>query len=204
MRGVDRVKLVWLAMVASVMLAGTASVAEVGGAKHQWKVNQHENTRFLGFSTSAPLLSKTTKVEVVFYADPTPSKNDVHSTLGFDFFIEGTGTLTAFNFEAFEGPDARPGRAMQVTITRKGKPPLILKLVPSGSSPSETNFVFGVADVSRAATSDAKTILKALADDAETMHIAVTDTRKAAVKIELTIPVAEKQAEFKALLTGLK
>ncbi len=199
-----RMTLAWLAMAAGVTFAGSASGAEVGAAKHQWKVNQHENTRFLGFSTSVPLLGKVTQVEVVFYADPTPSKNDIHSTLGFDFFVEGTGKLAAFNFEAFEGPDANPGRAMQITITRNGKPPLILKLTPSGASPSEGKFIFGLADMSRKITSESKTILKALADDALTMQIVVTDVRNANIKLALTIPVAERQADFKALLTGLK
>ena len=32
----------------------------------------------------------------------------------------------------------------------------------------------------------------------------ITDSRNRKLKIELTVPVADKQAEFKALLAGLK
>ena len=112
--------------------------------------------------------------------------------------------MKPFNFSDFDGPDARPGKLMLVTVNRKGKPALTYRLAPNGGTPHESNFVFGIAEESRVAKSDAKSILKGLSDNGESMEIAITDSRNGNLKIELTVPVADKRAEFKALLAGLK
>jgi hypothetical protein len=49
-----------------------------------------------------------------------------------------------------------------------------------------------------------KSILRAIGDDAEELRFTITDYRNAKLKIELTIPVAGKQSDFKALLSGVK
>jgi hypothetical protein len=123
---------------------------------------------------------------------------------------EATGQGDAVLGELFlrprpeQEPDATTGKLMQVTVNRKGKPALILKLAPNGATPQEGDFVFGIADESRAALSDSKAILKAVADNGENMQIAIADSRNQKLKLEFDIPVADKQSEFKALLLGLK
>ena len=184
----------------SAILPAHAQIAAV-----KWESSRSENgTRYLTYSATATIMGMATPISVRFFCDPAPSKNDVHGTVGFDFYLSGVARLKPFNFSDFEGPDARTGKLMLVTVNRKGKPPLTYSLAPSGGTPHESNFVFGIADESRVVKSDAKSILKALSDDGESMEITITDSRNRKLKIELTVPVADKQAEFKALLAGLK
>ena len=61
-----------------------------------------------------------------------------------------------------------------------------------------------VADVSHVA-SEEKTILQALGTaGAESIRIVITDPRDAKLTLDITVPVAGKQAEFQALLKGVK
>ena len=108
-----------------------------------------------------------------------------------------------------EGPDAVAGakgrKPMELIVKRKDKAPLVLKVVPNGFAPHITNYAFGIAALSKEPRSDAKTLLRALeAADAESLQIIITDTRQPTLKLDLTVPVAGRQAEFKALLAGLK
>lgn len=94
---------------------------------------------------------------------------------------------------------------MELIVRRSGKEPLSLKVVPSGSTPKVGSFRFGVADLSKEPKSPSRTLLRALeAADAQSLQIIITDTRKPTVKLDVTVPVAGRQADFKTLLTGLK
>lgn len=154
------------------------------------------------------LLGKPTRISLVFMCDLV-STGQVHGTLGFDLEVDGVAGLAAFSFDDFEGPDASAGAAgrkpMELIVRRAGKEPLTLKVVPSGSTPQVGSFRFGVADLSKAPKSPSRTLLRALeAADAQSLQIIITDTRKPTVKLDVTVPVAGRQADFKTLLTGLK
>ena len=191
--------------LAVALLCFVAITAQGQAAPAKWESTRSDNgTRYLTYTSTATLLGKTVPVSVGFYCDPAPSKNDIHGVIGFDVYVGAVAKLKPFNFDDFEGPDARTGKLMSVTIHRKGKPALSYKLAPNGATPSEGNFVFGIADESRRANSDSKTILKALADNGESMQISITDPRNAKLKLEISVPVADRQTEFKALLVGLK
>ena len=150
-----------------------------------------------------PLLGKPTAVTVAFFCNPKRSAND-NGTLGFDLYLMKVAALAPFHFADFDGPDATvTGTLLSVTVTRAGAAPLAISLTPNGWTPHESNFAFGVADVSHVA-SEEKTILQALAAGADSFRIVITDPRDAKLKLDLTVPVAGKQAEFQALLKGVK
>ena len=182
-----------------------AVTAQDKSTNAKWESTRSDNgTRYLTYTASATLLGKLTPFSVSFFCDPAPSKNDIHGALGFDLQIRGVDRLKPFNFNDFEGPDARTGRLMRVTVNRKGRPILALKLAPNGATPQEGDFAFGIADESRVVRSDSKSILRAIADNGESMQVTITDSRNPKLKLEFDIPVADKQAEFNALLLGLK
>jgi hypothetical protein len=94
---------------------------------------------------------------------------------------------------------------MVLTVSRSGKPPLVLRVAPNGFTPHMSNFGFGMADMSELPKSDSRTLLEALAtDDAESLNVSITDPRNAKLKLEFTVPVAGKQADFRTLMTGLE
>jgi hypothetical protein len=189
-----------------VLLVLPVSADAQPSAAATWKASVAENgVRYLTHDTTTTLLGKPVRVSLKFQCDLTRSKA-VNGTLGFELHLPAVAALAPFHFEAFEGPDAVAGdrKLMQVTIARGSRPPLSLSLAPNGWSPEGTDFAFGVAEVSHVPVSDAKTILRALADDAVSLRIAITDPQNAALKLDLTVPVAGRQADFKTLLAGLK
>ncbi|MBL8516803.1 MAG: hypothetical protein JNM76_07510 [Betaproteobacteria bacterium] len=192
----------------ATLLCATAIVASAQPAG-TWKTDKLGDTgRTLTYEATVPLLGKPTKINVVFQCDPI-SKGDVHGTVGFDLYLHKVAALKPFSFDDFEGPDAVAGdkgrKPMALIVKRKGKPPLRMDIVPNGFTPHMSNYAFGIAAMSKEPKSEAKTLLRALeADDAESLQIIITDTRKPSLKLDLTVPVAGRQADFKALLTGLK
>jgi hypothetical protein len=74
----------------------------------------------------------------------------------------------------------------------------------SGWTPGPKNFAFGTSAESQRATSTEKTVLQALAADAESLQLTITDPRNPKLKLEFSVPITEKRGEFKALLAGLK
>jgi hypothetical protein len=191
------------AVALSILAVTVTAHGQTTNAK--WESRRSDNgTRYLTYSASTTLLGKVSPFSVSFFCDPAPSKNGVHGAIGFDVQIRGVARLKPFNFNDFEGPDATTGKLMLVTVNRKGKPVLMLKLAPNGATPQEGDFVFGIADESRAALSDAKTVLKAIADNGESIQIAIADSRNPKLKLEFDVPVSDRQSEFKALLLGLR
>lgn len=192
----------------ATLLCFTALAASAQPAA-TWKADKQGDTgRTLAYAATVPLLGKPTKINLVFMCDPV-SKGDVHGTVGFDLYLHKVAALKPFSFDDFEGPDSVAGEKgrtpMALIVKRKGKAPLRLDVVPNGFTPHTANFAFGIAAMSKEPTSDAKTLLRALeADDAESLQIIITDTRKPTLKLDLTVSVAGQQAEFRKLLTGLK
>jgi hypothetical protein len=171
----------------------------------KWEASRSGSGRVLMYSGVATVLGKATPVTVKFFCDTTYTANE-KGALGFGLTLGRVAALTPFHFDDFEGPDAPAGEKelLVVTITRKGKAPLSFKVAPSGSYPETGSFTFEGSDVTHKAVSTPKSIIRALGDDAEELRFTVTDYRNAKLKLDLTIPVAGKQADFKALLAGVK
>lgn len=93
---------------------------------------------------------------------------------------------------------------MRVSITRAGKPPYTLDLMPNGSTPAEGSIVFGTSEVSNLVKGTQRSILQMLAEGAARFEVVITDPTNPELKLELSVPVTDKQAEFKTLLSGLK
>lgn len=196
-------------LLSALICFGPVAAEAQAQAPARWIPGQLGNgVPTLEYAATVPLLGKPVRINLVFRCDPT-SKGDVHGTLGFDLFLHGVAALKPFSFDDFEGPDAVAGakgrKPMELIVKRKDKAPLALKVVPSGFAPHITNYAFGVAALSAEPRSEARTLLRALeAADAESLQIIVTDTRQPGLKLDFTVPVAGRQAEFKALLAGLK
>jgi len=175
-------------------------------ANEKWQpVKKEPSAHTLSYSATATLLGKPTPVSLKFFCDTTRSSTET-GALGFDLTIDQIATLAPFDFEPFEGPDAPAARRnlMKITITRPGKPPLVVNTSAAGWSPDGPNFAFGISDESYRAGTTSRTLLRALADGADTFAISITDSKNPKVKLELSVPVGQKTADFKALLAGLK
>jgi len=191
------------ALIALITVPAPA-LAQGGDAK--WEpLKSQANARSLQYSATAPLLGKPTSVSLKFYCDTTRTKTET-GALGFDLVIAKVADLAPFGFDAFEGPDAPAGKRklLRATVTRPGKPPLVLDLAPAGWSPDGPNFAFGVAAPSGQAGSSARTLLRALAEGADTLSISITDAKNPKLKLEINVPVADRAADFKSLIAGLK
>jgi hypothetical protein len=86
---------------------------------------------------------------------------------------------------------------------RAGRAPASFTFAQTGSYPRADSFTFSVSALSHAAGSRQKALLTALGEGGDTLRLTITDFRSAALKLDLSIPVAGKQADFKALLAGL-
>jgi hypothetical protein len=171
----------------------------------KWEASRSGSGRALTYTGVATVLGKATPVTVKFFCDTTYTANE-KGALGFDLTLGHVAALAPFHFDDFEGPDAPAVSKdlLVVTITRKGKAPLPFKVALSGSYPEEGSFTFEGSEVTHKAVSTPKSILRALGDDAEELRFTISDYRNARVKLELTIPVSGKQADFKALLAGVR
>ncbi len=193
-----------LARIGFLILA-SMTLSALAADSGKWEASRSGSGRFLTYSGVATVLGKATPVTAKFFCDTTYTANE-KGALGFDLTLGHVAALAPFHFDDFEGPDAPAveKELLVVTITRKGKAPLSFKVAPSGSYPEEGSFTFEGSDVTHKAVSTPKSILRALGDDAEDLRFTITDYRNAKVKIELTIPVSGKQADFKALLAGVR
>jgi len=171
-----------------------------------WSTEVQGSQRWLYYKTTAKLLGKATPVEVAFFCDPLPNQF-AESSLGIQWVIKATASLKPFNFSVFETPPPAlaNNQLLDVVVTRKGKPALEFKAKASGVEPSKGFFIFDLTAPSKLAVSMPRTILQALAEGgAEGLTLRVTDHRDAKLKLEVSVPVAGKQADFRTLLTGLK
>ena len=194
-------------LLATLFLLATAWPVLAQTTEGKWSVPaKHNDTqRALTWSATAPLLGKATAYSVNFFCDPITTRQ-ASGALGFDLTVADAVKLKPFDFEAFEGPDATAGgkKLLQASIERSGKPALTFRTAVSGGSTDGSNFAFSATDLSREANSTAKSILRALGDGAQVLKITITDSRNAKLKLEFNVPVAGKEADFKALLAGLK
>jgi len=194
-----------LARIGFLMFVSMTLSALVADSAGKWEASRSGSGRFLAYSGVATVLGKATPVTVKFFCDTTYTPNE-KGALGFDLTLGHVAALAPFHFDDFEGPDAPAveKQLLVVTITRRGKEPLSFKVAPSGSYPEEGTFTFEGSDVTHKAVSTPKSLLRALGEDADELRFTITDYRNAKLKIELTIPVAGKRADFKALVAGVK
>jgi len=170
----------------------------------KWTSSRQNSRQSLTYSASADLLGKLMPITVVFACDPTWDKVSA-GTLGFDLTVKNPSKIKAFPFDDFEGPDVVAAPEVLLTLTRQGKPPLILKTVASGSYSEIDAFTFSVSEVSKKTKSLPRSLLQALAEDsAQSLEISISDPRNRALALKVTLSVAGKQAAFKTLLSGLK
>lgn len=148
-------------------------------------------------------MGKSVPVELQFFCSFENTKM-LHGAIGFDMRVSGVATLAPFSFDDFEGPDAPTTEKslMRVSVNRTGQPALAYQASPSGSYVADGVFVFEVSEMTQKPSSIAKSVVKALADDkAESLNIVITDPKDAKRSIDLTVAVADKRGDFKALMT---
>jgi hypothetical protein len=191
------------ALIAAILLSPYTSAQS---SNEKWEpLTSAPNAHTLRYSATATLLGKPTPVSLKFYCDTTRTLTET-GAVGFDLVIDKIAALTPFDSEPFEGPDAPAAKRnlMKITVTRPGKPPLVINTAAAGWSPDGPNFAFGIAAESYKAASPSRTLLRALAEGADTLSISITDSKNPKVKLELSLPVGQKAADFKALLAELK
>jgi len=192
---------VLLATAALFVPASRSSGAETAGT---WESANRTGQRRLTYSSSATLLGQAAPVTVLFQCDPLSTK-DIHGTLGFDITIGNVSKLKAFPFVDFEGPDATVAPVVEATVTGKGKSARTFRTQAGGWYPDASSYCFGVSELSGTSRSVPKSILQALGEEGiDSLRITLSDPRNAKLKLEILIPVAGRQKDFKALLAGLK
>ena len=194
-----------LAVTLALLVAALPAHCQSIVGKWEAARSGNNDARHLNYTAPVVLLGKPTTVMVSFYCDPVTTR-EASGALGFDIYVDAVAQLKPFHFDDFEGPDATAAsrKLLQVIVERKSKPALTFTSAVSGWIPDSGKFAFGLADLSRRTSSPARSILRALADDAQTLRITITDPRNARLKLDFTVLVADQQAEFKALLAGLK
>ena len=128
-----------------------------------------------------------------------------HGVLGFEVYLSDVAGLSRFHFDDFEGPDAPALKKTPVraTVTPAAGRPVPFTLTASGWYPREGSFAFGVTAASRLAASPQRRLLSALAG-ASALRVVITDIRDPGQSLDFVVPVAGRQADFTALLAGLK
>ena len=186
--------------VPAAMAQPAASPVVVG----TWSTVQNDHgARTLSFKGTANLMGKPVPVELQFFCSYENTKM-LHGAIGFDMRVNGVEKLAPFSFDDFEGPDAPTiGKSlMQIAINRTGQTALTYQASPSGSYVENGVFMFEVSEMTQKPSSIAKSVVKALADDkAESLHIVITDPKDAKRTLDLTISMADKRGDFKALLS---
>ena len=179
----------------------TAVASTEGG----WSGSQSQNARRLDYSAKVFLLGKASQITLSFYVDTTETQQE-HGALGFDLTLRDIANLKAFNFDAFEGPDATAGgkKLLRTTLYKAGKVEQTLDLSPSGSIPELGAFAFGVAAITAEPSSDPKTLLRALERGGDILMISITDPGNPKLKLEFPVSVTGKEADFKTLLSDVK
>ena len=182
----------------------TAEMPLLADSAGKWTSSVERSRHSLTYSSTATLLGQETPITLTFGCDPTWDK-DSSGTLGFDLSIKNPSAIEAFPFDSFEGPDAVAAPEVRVTITRPGEAPLTFKTSASGSYSEADVFTFNISEVSKESSSVPRSILEALAkNDVESLKVTIADPANPKLTLDLTLFVAGRQAEFKALLTGLK
>ena len=158
--------------------------------------------RQLVYNATATLLGQPVPVKVVFLYDATQTKTET-GVLGFELWLGRLDGLSRFHFDDFEGPDAPALKRtpLVATVTAADGRAERFTFSPSGWYPTAGSFAFGVTAPTRVAAGPQRRLLTALAG-AATLRIVVTDLRDAALTLDLTVPVAAQQADFRALLAG--
>ena len=191
-----------LLITAALLVPTTRSMGE--DTAGTWESVNRNGQRRLTYSSSATLLGQATPFTVLFQCDPLSTK-DVHGTLGFDITLRNVSKLKSFPFADFEGPDATVAPAVEAAVTGKGKSIRTFRTQAGGWYSDESSYCFGVSELSETSRSIPKSILQALGEGgAESLRLTISDPRNAKLKLEILIPVAGKQKDFKALLAGLK
>jgi hypothetical protein len=194
------------AVLSLLLILSASCLAQTQAAIGTWQVAKSENPdqRLLNFSSATSLLGKNTAFTVSFFCDPTVSK-DSAGALGLEIVLNNA-KLQPFNFAAFEGPDAPAAskKLLQVTVMQQGKPVLSMSSEVYGSTLEANQFAFMMSDLTRASKSTSKSILRKLSENADTLQLSITDHKNPKLKLEFSVPLAGKQAAFKALLAGVK
>ncbi len=188
-------------LVAPAALAQAAANPVVVGS---WgKVQSDHNAHTLSFKGTATLMGQSVPVELEFFCGFDNTKM-LHGAIGFDMRVGAVAKLAPFSFDDFEGPDAPTiGKSlMRIGVQRTGQAALEYKASPSGSYVADGVFMFEVSDMTQKPSSIAKSVLKALADDkTESLHIVIVDPHDAKRSLDLSLAVADRRGDFKALLT---
>jgi hypothetical protein len=189
-------------LLVSASLLCTAQTAPAA----KWQASRLDNgTRYLSYSATAPLLGKPTAFMVNFFCYPLSTKTE-KGMLGIEIHVDNVATLKPFQFDSFEGPDAATNgrKLLRIEVNNPDKPTYVVDSLVSGWIPDTSKFAFGISEESQRIKSSTKTVLRALADDADSLKLTITDPRNPKLQLEFTVPVANQRAEFKTLLTGLK
>lgn len=175
----------------------------VATTKGAWQASASASAQKLEYVAKVFLLDKANTIALDFYCDTTETKNE-HGALGFDLHIGDIAVLKPFDFDAFEGPDASTAekKLLRTTLYSQGKVVQTLEFSPSGFITAPGSFDFGVSAVTAEANSDAKALLRALANGADILMISVTDPNDATRKLEFPVSVTGKGEQFKTLLKG--
>jgi hypothetical protein len=198
------VKSVLLALLGMLILGAAPTRADV--AQELWHTETTGKAeRSLSYSTHVNLRESRTPATITFYCNTEHTQNSI-GTLGFRVEIAHYTALTGFHFSDFEGPGA-PAVAkplMTITIKRSSGLPLLFEISPAGFVSSDERsdhpfFSFVVASPT-SEPSAAKEILKALAENAQSLQISIMDMRDPLIKLELAVPVTEKRDEFSRLV----
>jgi hypothetical protein len=172
----------------------------------RWQVTQSGNgTRYLTYSATASVLGKPVAHQVTFFCNPHSTRTE-KGMLGLEVRFNQVSVLKAFPFDAFEGPDATTHgkKLLRLTVIRPGQPDAHMNTDVNGWTPDTQQFTFGTAADSQAARSTERTVLQALAHDADSLRITITHPRDPNTTLAVQVPVAARRGDFKALLEGLK
>lgn len=176
----------------------------VAAAPGTWKREHQEKSRSLTYAATATVLGKQTPVTVRFSCNPE-RKGDSTGVIGYQLEVANPDALKPFSFDDFEGPDAptHTRKLLTASVLRSGKSVHSMRESPSGYYVRNV-FVFEVSNVFDQPNSSAKKTLLALAQDAEAFRIAITDSRKADLKLEVTVPIAGQRGDFEWLIADLQ
>lgn len=186
------------------MLPGLAAAQAPSEAT--WRATQEPNgTRYLTFSATASVLGKPVAHQVTFFCNPHSTRTE-KGMLGIEVRFNQVSVLKAFPFDAFEGPDASTHgkKLLRLTLIRPGQPDAHWNTDVNGWTPDTHQFTFGTAADSQVPRSIERTVLQALAHDADSLRITITHPREPGTTLAVQVPVAARRGDFKALLEGLK
>jgi hypothetical protein len=198
-------------ILAAIFCLACVSISHA--APKTWEYSEDDLWRSLHYEATVPIMGKATPVSLDFQC-LLVSTRCTKSGLKLYWAIYKTEALKPFNFGAFEETQSNPvveNRLMQLTIARIGQPDFVSSIRAKGDETSKGIFVFELHPNSasdgqspKKQSAQVAEILQALAaDGATSLNISVTDSKNAKLKLEVIVPLAAKQAEFRKLLKGL-